>query len=237
MRQLLIINILIFLWICCGHDQRNIQMNEGITLIDTVPSSIILDDTKALESGRFFSIFYLGKQTNPIILNREPLFDQNMVPFSCWGQPISDTLYSTNKTHFSAISVKIHDEFKLGKEIKFVHFERPNKQILDSVHVFKSLPLFIYNNSNRQFNLCDISKIVLQSKVNNSWKDIRIFNNYCYPHEPHIVIPGQNLVIAKYPCYSGDTLIACRIKLVGFKDSCFSNDFKYFVDKWRIDIR
>lgn len=234
MKQLLVVSLVIILFVCCNNGKLNIQLMDGMTVIDSIPKSDTLDDIIAGESGRFFPIFYIGKRTDTITLNKEPVFQQSQILTGCEAEPIIDTPFTSQCTTFNGISLKVFDKPYLGHTIKFIHYNAFSTPTVDSVRTIKTLPLFLFNGSGKPFNLCEISKFVLQVKLNKSWKDAYVHNNWCRQNEEHILIPADNLIVAKYPCYNGDSVMICRIKAVGYNDSCYSNTFGYAVSKWRV---
>ncbi len=236
--RLLQLILFALLFVGCNHESLNVQTFNGYTLTDSVPSLGATFHERALESGRFLPIFYLGDKTENITLSRTPLFNQKSIQTDCYDDIIVDSPYLITHSRLADIEVTVGDNINLGQEVKYGHFDSSKTLVIDSLKIRKSLLLEIRNNSNNPFILCDIQKLILQTKrPDNTWRDIFIHETLCYLNEPRITIPKKNIIIAKYPCYHADTVAVCRIKAIGQNDSCYSNEFKYHIDKWKAELQ
>lgn len=227
--------IIIFFFIAgCNNIGLNVQKFNGYELIDSVTYSNVTFHEWPIPCGRFLPIFYLGDKSAKVTLNKKPLFMQKCIPTGCESEFIVDTPYTNPRSILVGLKITVSDNVNLGEEIKYGRYYNQQELEIDSIKVKKSLPLEVYNNSNKPFVLCDIKRLIIQAKRNDrTWIDIFTYETLCYLNEFKVLIPSKEMIITKLPSYYGDTLVVCRLMAVGQNDSSCSNEFKYYSHKWQ----
>jgi len=182
---------------CSRVKPLNIQVNNGLTLIDStsVEKKISLSETSDNEG--YYPVYYIGPDNDTIILGK---------PISMFSNPKEDSIYYTAKNWESPknmkISLTIDTNMTVAYEAVHSYFDENDKRVLDSVKKSAAYILIIKNNSDSLVRLGSHNIVgYLTKEIKNSdgnWIQIeKPVNYYCGTAKRQLVVKPQHILIAK----------------------------------------
>ncbi len=217
----------------CRFQPVNVVGNGPVLIDSSLPEDKAkFYHTKAYAAG--YPIYYVGPVTDTIVLPSQPLAARK-----AGDEEFEETTLWTcmDSAHLKII---VDTGFCLSHCARYTHFEWQERahaaEVLDSIIYYKAIPVFLYNNGAGMLNIGTfgaLDRVVMQVKNEKSdWQDIvQPPDYYCRTGASNQVLKAGEMAVAKLLLMEGNYRTHCRLKFELWKDSVFSNEFPFTIDR------
>lgn len=208
----------------------NIQRYQQTILIDSVSLDTTLALKKKTTEVGYYPVYYIGPLQDTIRLG-------NQLPSHGLTKKFPDTVLR----YLDQVSLTVDTSIKLTNLTIFESHsidDGIDVKRLDSIIKEPAYAIILQNQSDStlyigQFN--DLRKVVMQYQNKlGKWTDIEepaYASTYCSTGAKTMFLEPKQLLVAKLIRYKGDFDALCRLKLKNFDQTCYSNTFRFKIDK------
>jgi hypothetical protein len=200
---------------CSPDKEAHLYFNQGRVIVDSTAQGKEFLRFDQDDSGAYYPVYYLGKQTDTLFLGRRPI--------SMFSNEELENRYDSAKNWNSTVDMKIDvlvdTAMSVGHDIIYSHFSENNEgEIIDSTKSIKAFTVFITNMSDSlvmmgSHNFVGYLTREVQDKDGN-WIEIEHrLTDLCGTAKRSLILEPNDIMVAKRLRYQGDTKFSCRLKL------------------------
>ncbi|HTJ52842.1 MAG TPA: hypothetical protein VL443_25475 [Cyclobacteriaceae bacterium] len=217
---------------CSRVKPLNIQVSNGLTLIDSTSVEKDLSFSDTLYEEGYYPVYYIGPDNDTIILEHEPI--------SMFFNP-KDSIYYKAKNWESLknmeISLAIDTNMTVAFKAGYSHFDENAEEVLDSVKNFAAYVIKIKNNSDSLVQLGSHNAVGYLTKEakNNKGDWIQIeepIKPYCGTAKKQLIMEPGDILITKMIKHKANLKVECRLKLrLSYIEGTYVTYSNTFVDQ------